>query len=112
MTRYNWTQIGEKTLRIYEKSLEIPPKSFTRRFNDFGRVTFNGKFYQALLIIQHCIFFIRKHSSFETVFYSIVLFFSAVIGSIKHHEIKMWSQKSQQFYFPQDISSFMMVEQL
>ena len=89
MTRYNWTQIGEKTVRIYEKSLKIRPKSFTERFNDFGRVSFNGKFLQALLIIQHCIFYIRKHSNFETVFYSTVLFLSAAIVSIKRNEIKV-----------------------
>ena len=88
MSRYNWTQVGEQTVKIYEKSLKIRPKTFTQRFNDFGRVSFNGKFYQALLIIEYCILFIRRHSSFETVFYSIVLFFSVIIVSIKRSEIK------------------------
>ena len=63
--------------------MKIPPKSFVTRFNDFGRVSFNGKFYQSLLILQAFIFMSRKHSiRFEFIFYSILFLFIAYFANI------------------------------
>ena len=65
------------------KCMKIPPKSFVTRFNDFGRVSFNGKFYQSLLILQAFIFMSRKHSiRFEFIFYSILFLFIAYFANI------------------------------
>ena len=63
--------------------MKIPPKSFVTRFNDFGRVSFNGKFYQSLLILQAFIFMSRKRSiRFEFIFYSILFLFIAYFTKI------------------------------
>merc|ERR1712106_139084 len=87
MQRYNWGEIGDRTIAIYHRALSIPPKSFAQRFNDFGVVTFNGRFYQALLILQVLIGFTRSHSiAFETCFYSCVALFAAIIVCIKNNE--------------------------
>jgi len=60
MSRYSWDTVGDKTISIYQKSLQIRPKSFLQRFHDFGGVTFNGQFLQALLILQHVVQYLRK----------------------------------------------------
>jgi len=83
MSKYNWKDIGEKTVNVYRKCLKIPPKTFVTRLNDFGRVSFNGKFYQSLLILQAFIFMSRKHSiRFEFIFYSILFLFIAYFTNL------------------------------
>ena len=86
MSRYSWETVGDKTISIYQKSLQIRPKSFTQRFNDLGRVTFNGQFLQALLILQHSVQYIRKKFNFEIVFYTTVTILAAIILGIKSNQ--------------------------
>ena len=77
------------------KCMKIPPKSFITRFNDFGRVSFNGKFYQSLLILQAFIFMSRKHSiRFEFIFYSILFLFIAYFTNIYFYKtLPIWKSK-------------------
>ena len=54
----------------------------------FGRITFNGRFYQTL-ILQVLIGFTRSHSiAFETCYYSVVALFAAFIAYVKYNEIE------------------------
>jgi len=86
MSRYSWDTVGDKTISIYQKSLQIRPKSFRQRFNDFGRVTFNGQFLQALLILQHLVQYLRKNCNFEIIFYSSATILAAIILGIKSNQ--------------------------
>ena len=84
------------------KCMKIPPKSFVTRFNDFGRVSFNGKFYQSLLILQAFIFMSRKHSiRFEFIFYSILFLFIAYFANIYFYKnLPSWNfHLENQIYF-------------
>ena len=80
---------------LFRKCMKIPPKSFVTRFNDFGRVSFNGKFYQSLLILQAFIFMSRKHSiRFEFIFYSILFLFIAYFTNIYFYQtLPIWKSK-------------------
>ena len=84
---------------FFRKCLKIPPKTFVTRLNDFGRVSFNGKFYQSLLILQAFIFMSRKHSvRFEFIFYSILFLFIAYFTNIYFYNIKTlpsWNLKKK-----------------